>query len=145
MTGEIGKLASFWSSKTSIFTRLAVVAQLAYITALLVVATDVFIEYDFINWWWVGVVILVTLSVALSLIGRRNLGFLVGMVSVLVHLGETTVNGSWSVFTVSWEVVFSGVLSFADYIFVASILFLPIATILLVVGRPEWKLLNRKS
>jgi hypothetical protein len=145
VTGEIGKLASFWSSKTSIFTRLAVVAQLAYITALLLLVPIIFIEYKFISWWWVGVVILVTLSVALSLIGRRNLGFLVGMVSILVHLGEAAVNGSWSVFTVSWEVVFSEVLTFDNYLFVASLLFLPIATILLVIGRPEWKLLNRKS
>jgi hypothetical protein len=145
MTGELSKLAAFWSPKTAIFTKLGVLVQLAYVVASLPPMTILFIGIGFINWWWVGVLILVVLSVILSFSGKKNLGFVIAIVSILVHLIQAAVNGSWSIFTVVWDVVFFGELLFHNYLFVASLLFLPLSTILLVVGRPEWKLLKRKN
>jgi hypothetical protein len=145
MNDRLGELSSFWSQKTSIFTRLGAVVQLTYIAALVIIIPILLIEFEFINWWWVAVVMLAMVSVFFSFSGRRNLGFLIAIVSILLHFIQAAVNGSWSMFTVEWEVVFSRELPFHNYLFLGSLFLLPLASVLLIIGRPEWKLLKGKA
>jgi hypothetical protein len=143
MSIQLVKRSKFWSAETSIFTRLATIVQMAYVVASVVPIAVIFIEFEFINWWLVGVLILVISSVVLSFSGRKNLGFVLAILAIVVHLFSSAVNGTWTIFTVEWEIVFSGGLLFPSYSFVASLLFLPLATVLLIIGRPEWKKIGK--
>jgi hypothetical protein len=143
MNSKLGKAAPFWSPETSIFTKLATIVQMAYVVASVVPIAVIFIEFEFINWWLVGVLVLVISSVILSFSGRKNLGFVLAILAIVVHLFSSAVNGTWTIFTVEWEIVFSGGLLFPSYSFVASLLFLPLATVLMIIGRPEWKKIGK--
>jgi hypothetical protein len=142
MNAGLGNLAAFWSPKTSIFTKLGVVVQFAYILSSLAVMTILLREIEFINWWWVGVLILVVLSIVLSFSGKKNLGFVIASASFVVHLIQASVNESMTIFTVDWGTLLYIELLLIDYFFLASLIFLPLAIILLIVGRPEWKLIK---
>ena len=90
----------------------------------------------------IGVIFLVLVSVVLQFIGRRNIGFLVIILSTFLELTSV---GMFNIFTLPWEYILSGQASNLIWLIVPSMAALPISCLLLIIGRPEWKRLTGKS
>ena len=141
------KFKLFWSAKTSIFTKIAIVLlfthfvlmapQRRFLPEMLVFY---FTNLDYLDieflWFLVGVVSWVAAGVAIGLtvLGRKNLGFLVAMVAFVLHVVEL----------ISLEIDYVEMFSNLQNLnpigiawLVSSLLIFPVATVMLVIGRPE--------
>jgi hypothetical protein len=146
------KRSKFWSAETSIFTRLAMVLQMAFIVTSLAVAIADMIQPTYLfssNWSYplfsylrIGVVLLVVVSVILQLVGRKNIGFLVVLFSTFVELTSV---GMYNIFTLPWDFILSGQANNLIWLVVPAMASLPFSSLLLIIGRPEWKLLQGKA
>lgn len=138
------KRSKFWSAETSIFTKLAMLLQMAFIgTGLAVVIVDLIDPtYVFILYLRIGVIFLIVVSVVLQFIGKRNIGFLVVILSTFLEL--TSVE-EYNIFTLPWDYILSGQASNIIWLIVPSMAALPLSSLLLIIGRPEWKRLKGKA
>jgi len=144
MNTQAVKPSKFWSADTSIFTRLAMALQIAFIGTGIAVAIVDLLEpiLLFFTFLRIGVIFLVLVSVVLQFIGRRNIGFLVIILSTFLELTSV---GMFNIFTLPWEYILSGQASNLIWLIVPSMAALPISCLLLIIGRPEWKRLTGKS
>jgi hypothetical protein len=143
MSVQAVKRSKFWSAETSIFTRLAMVLQLAFVgTGIAVVIVDLITPTYLFNVLRIGVIVLVLVSVMLQFIGRRNIGFLVVILSTFLELTSV---GDYNIFTLPWEDILSGQINNLIWLLVVSMAALPISSLLLIIGRPEWKRLKARA
>jgi hypothetical protein len=143
MSIPLVKRSKFWSAENSIFTRLAMLLQMAFVaTGIAVVIVDMIQPTYLFNFLRIGVILLVVLSVILQLVGRRNIGFLVVLFSTFVELTSV---GMYNIFTLPWDFILSGRVNNLIWLVVPAMASLPIASLLLIIGRPEWKLLQGKA
>jgi hypothetical protein len=141
------KLKLFWSSKTNIFTRIAIVLLFAHFVLMMPqrinlpeVLVFYFTNLDYLDiqllWYLVGVFTWFAAGVAvgLTVFGRKNLGFLVAMVAFVLHVVELIS------FEIDFVEMFSNLQDFNPIgiaWLVSSLLVFPVATVMLVIGRPE--------
>jgi hypothetical protein len=124
----------------------AAVLLLAFVASLIPVEIHILTDFDFVIWERVGVITLVVISVILQFVGRRNLGFLVAMIAVIANYLWSLLNGAFTIFTYDWRVLsgYYGEITYIEPLYLASLILLPLASVLLIIGRPEWKLLKAK-
>ena len=135
--------SKFWTADTSIFTRLAMLLQMAFIgTGIAVVIVDLIEPTLLFFSLRIGVIFLVLVSVVLQFIGRRNIGFLVIILSTFLELTSV---GYYNILTLPWEFILSGQASNIIWLVVPSMAALPISSLLLIIGRPEWKRLKARA
>ena len=145
MSTQLSQRVKFWSKENSAFTRLAMVLLIVFVTFSVINDTYSFIEYGLIFLSSVGVIFLVFLSIILQLVGKRNLGFLVGIISTLTHLvWQGLLTNEGTIFTVGWDFVLSGEMNPIHWLWIIAVAILPLSSIFLILGRPEWRNLKRK-
>jgi hypothetical protein len=136
-----------WSRETSIFNRVAAVLLIAFVGSSVPIEIHILTEFDWVVWERIGVIALVSISIVLQFVGRRNLGFLVAIIAVIANFLWSLLSGATTIFTYDWAFYFSPSreMFFLDPLYLASLILLPLACILLIIGRPEWKLLGGKA
>jgi hypothetical protein len=142
-----GQRVKFWSRENSIFTKVAAVLLLAYVASLIPIEVYILTDFGYVIWERVGVICLALGSVILQFVGRRNLGFLVAMIAVTANFLWSFLNDVITIFTYDWRVLsgYYGEITYLEPLYLASLILLPLASILLIIGRPEWKLLKVKA
>jgi hypothetical protein len=142
-----GQRVKFWSRENSIFTKVAAVLLLAYVASLIPIEIYLLTEFEYVTWERVGIICLALVSVLLQFFGRRNLGFLLAMIAVTANYIWSFFSGALTIFTYDWRVIsgYYGEITYLQPLYLASLILLPLASILLIIGRPEWKLLKGKA
>ena len=145
----ISEPTNSWSPAKSFFTRLAILPLVAFVltgfSIYIVEIVNSFNEPGYLpvfNGLRIGVVVLVVVSIIFQFLGKGSLGFLLVVFSTIVDLTSV---GMFNIFNVPWEYIFSGQMTPLAWIPLVSIFTLPMACVLLIVGRPEWKLLISTS
>jgi hypothetical protein len=116
------------------------VFQLAFVgTGIAVAIVDLVQPTNLFNFLRIGVIVLVLVSVMLQFVGRRNIGFLVVILSTFLELTSV---GMFNIFTLPWDDILSGKVNNLIWLVVVSMAALPVSSLLLIIGRPEWKRLK---
>ena len=120
---------------------------LAYVASLIPIEIYLLTEFEYVTWERVGIICLALVSVLLQFFGRRNLGFLLAMIAVTANYIWSFFSGALTIFTYDWRVIsgYYGEITYLQPLYLASLILLPLASILLIIGRPEWKLLKGKA
>ena len=141
----MNSFARFWSKEVSIFTQIATVLLLVHAVFSLIVSTYWNIQFGFLSFNVIGPVLalIVLAAVVLNFVGKRNIGFLVAMIATMAHFVVSEITGSWNFFRIDWSFVFSGELVLLGWLNIVSLVLLPLAAILLIIGRPEWAKLTK--
>jgi hypothetical protein len=145
MSSQVNSFARFWSKEVSIFTQIATVLLLVHAVFSLIVSTYWNIQFGFLSFNVIGPVLalIVLAAVVLNFVGKRNIGFLVAMIATMAHFVVSEITGSWNFFRIDWSFVFSGELVLLGWLNIVSLVLLPLAAILLIIGRPEWAKLTK--
>jgi hypothetical protein len=141
----VNSFTRFWSKEVSIFTQIATVLLLVHAVFSLIVSTYWNIQFGFLSFNVIGPVLalIVLAAVVLNFVGKRNIGFLVAMIATMAHFVVSEITGSWNFFRIDWSFVFSGELVLLGWLNIVSLVLLPLAAILLIIGRPEWAKLTK--
>jgi hypothetical protein len=145
MSPQVNSFTRFWSKEVSIFTQIATVLLLVHAVFSLIVSTYWNIQFGFLSFNVIGPVLalIVLAAVVLNFVGKRNIGFLVAMIATMAHFVVSEITGSWNFFRIDWSFVFSGELVLLGWLNIVSLVLLPLAAILLIIGRPEWAKLTK--
>jgi hypothetical protein len=145
MSPQVNSFARFWSKEVSIFTQIATVLLLVHAVFSLIVSTYWNIQFGFLSFNVIGPILalIVLAAVVLNFVGKRNISFLVAIIATVAHFIASEITGSWNFFRIDWSFVFSGDLVLLGWLNIVSLVLLPLAAILLIIGRPEWAKLTK--
>lgn len=144
MNTQSNQRVKFWSRETSVFTQFAMVLLMLSGVSFLINDVYSLIQYGVISLFGYGVIFLIFASIILQLVGRRNLGFLIGILATLTHLAEAFSMGIWSIFSVDWSFVRSSEMIPVFWFGIIALVALPVSSVFLVLGRPEWRSIKGK-
>jgi hypothetical protein len=138
--------SKFWSTETSIFTKLAVGLLVFYVVDSSIGLVNLVLEYGFFNLLFlnIAVISMALISLFLQLFGRLNVGFLVALAATFTDAVKAMLLSEINKFTMFWDIV-TVLGSGANWLGMVSWYSLELVSILLIIGRPELKLTKRKA